>query len=85
MSETHIDSDTLARRLDRTKRHIELTLGLPLRSLSDKDFEKQLETQILYKMLYNMPWLFEVAEHEFNPEKAELILAREAINIKLKG
>ena len=64
--------------------NVERILGLGLRSLSDRDFLILPETQALLRLICHMPWLLEVAEHRFDPEKAKLLLQREAINIKLR-
>jgi hypothetical protein len=75
----------LEERLGVKASHIERTLGIPQRSLDDVGFMELPETQALLKMLYHMPWLIEVAEYNFDQEKASLLLQREAINIKLRG
>jgi hypothetical protein len=65
-------------------RELERKLGLPLRYLDSKENVELPETQALLKMIDAMPWLIEVAESGFNPEVSQLILQREAINIKIE-
>ena len=65
-------------------RELERKLGLPLRYLDDEENVKLPETQSLLKMIDAMPWLIEVADSGFNPKVSELILQREAINIKIE-
>ena len=63
---------------------VERILGLNQRSLSDRDFLILPETQALLRLICHMPWLLEVVEHKFDPEKASLLLQREVINMKLR-
>ena len=65
-------------------RELERKLGLPISYLDDEENVKLPETQALLKMINAMPWLLEVAESGFNPNVSELILQREAINIKIE-
>lgn len=66
------------------KRYLERSLGLPLRYLDEEANLTLPETQALLKMIRSMPWILEVADNDFDPEIAQLILQREAINIKIK-
>ena len=63
---------------------VERLLDLPFGSLSDEENLKLPETQALLRLIKEMPWLLEVAEHKFDPEAAQLILQREVINLKLE-
>lgn len=66
------------------KRYLERSLGLPMRYLDEEKNLNLPETQALLKMIRSMPWILEVADNDFDPEIAQLILQREAINIKIK-
>lgn len=84
MKDAFIDGATLEAKLEVKSSYIERVLGLPIRSLRDKKFLELPETQALLRIIYVMPWMLEVAEHNFDPEKTSLLLQREAINIRLK-
>jgi hypothetical protein len=84
MKDAFIDGETLEAKLQVKCSYIERTLGLPQRSLKDKKFLELPETQALLRIIYVMPWVLEVAEHNFDPEKSGLLLQREAINIRLR-
>lgn len=85
MNEAFVDGMALEVKLGVKSSYIERTLGLPQRSLGDKKFLEMPETQALLRIIYVMPWILEVAEHNFDPEKSYLLLQREAINVKLQG
>lgn len=80
-----IDGEALSNRLGLKRPYIERCLGLPQRSLSDKKFLKLPETQALLKLIITFPWLIEVAENGFNPEKKDLILCREYFNLRIRN
>lgn len=85
MMQAFVDGDALEFKTKLKKSYIERTLGLPQRSLSDRKFLELPETQVLLRIIYSMPWLIEVAEHNFDPDKASLLLQREAINARLNA
>lgn len=83
MKDVFIDGHALETKLGIKCSAIERTLGLPQRSLKDNKFLELPETQAVLKIIYSMPWVLEIAENNFDQETAQLILQREAVNIKI--
>jgi hypothetical protein len=66
-------------------RTFERIMGLSMGYLDDPKKLELSETIALLKIVNSMPWIIEVIENNFDPEIAELILHREAINIDIKN
>lgn len=82
MSEDFISLGAILEKLQVERMHLEMHLGMSIGDLARNSTINDPETQALFRLLYHMPWLLEVAQSGFDREEADKILLREAIKAK---
>src|SRR5574343_1329178 len=63
---------------------VERILGLPQRYLSSSENLNLPETKAILKCFISMPWLLEIAENNYDPEIARLVVNREATKVAIE-
>lgn len=81
----YIDKEIIESKLGLRAPAIERLLGLPMRSLTDRKFVELPETQAVLRILYTMPWILELVQHNFDPVIAEALLIRESAKITIEN